>query len=60
MQWFRNWLTARATRPAKPACSNAFRPNLESLDQRDVPSVSSVLTKAFGDVQFVVTTNNTL
>jgi hypothetical protein len=62
MQGLCNWLAPRAERPSKSATarSNTFRPNLEALDRRDVPSVSSVLTNTFGDVQFIVDNTNTL
>ena len=59
MQWLRNAFARRATRPTTPARPTAFRPTLETLDARDLPSVSSVLT-AGGLTTFVVDSGNSL
>jgi hypothetical protein len=46
MQWFRKLLGKRAERSAKvsPKTSNGFRPQVESLDDRIVPTVSTAIT----------------
>jgi hypothetical protein len=59
MQWFRNFLSSSRQRSPKAARPSAFRPSLETLDQRDLPSVSSVLT-ASGLTQFIVDNTNSL
>ena len=59
MKWLRNAFARKATRPTKSTRPNAFRPNLEALDARDLPSVSSVLT-AGGLNSFVVDSGNNL
>ena len=59
MQWLRNVFARKATQPTKPTRPNAFRPNLEALDARDLMSVTSVLT-AGGLNTFVVDSGNNL
>ncbi len=59
MQWLRNVFARKANQSTKSARPAAFRPSLETLDARDLPSVSSVLT-ASGLHQFVVNNTNSL
>ena len=59
MQWLRNVFARKATQPTQSTRPNAFRPNLETLGARDLPSVSSVITAA-GQYQFIVDTTNKL
>lgn len=61
MQWLRNWLSKRSNRPAKVSSttSNGFRPQVESLDGRVMPSVSS-LALAGGTITVAVSTDNEL
>lgn len=59
MQWLRNWLK-RPDRAAKVSSSpsTAFRPRVESLDERVVPTVSSVVTAGATFTVAVSDTNN--
>ena len=59
MQWLRNVFARKTNQPTKSARPAAFRPSLETLDARDLPSVSSVITAA-GQYQFIVDTTNKL
>ena len=59
MTWFRNWFAPRAPRSTPSVPADTFRPQVESLDERCLPSVSSVLTGA-GLSQFVVDNTNSL
>jgi len=58
MQWLRKLVSSSANAP-KAARPSAFRPNLETMEAREVPSVSSVLT-ATGVTQFIVDNTNSL
>src|SRR5258707_1061814 len=58
MQWLRNVFARKATQPTK-STHRSFRPTLETLDARDLPSVSSVLTAA-GLTSFIVDNSNSL
>jgi hypothetical protein len=61
MQWLRNWLSKSGERPAKVSSSTStnFRPKVESLDDRIVPTVSSAITNV-GTFTVAVNTSNQL
>jgi hypothetical protein len=61
MKWLRNLFTRRTERcrVSAPAQTLSFRPEVESLDERCLPNVSSALT-AIGQFQFIVDNTNTL
>jgi hypothetical protein len=61
MNRLRNWFTRRAERRrvSAPARALSFRPQVESLDERCLPNVSSVLT-AVGEYQLIVSQPGTL
>jgi hypothetical protein len=61
MRWLRNMFSARSKNPipASSARSNGFRPKVESLDDRIVPTVSTAITNA-GTFTLAVNTDNVL
>jgi len=59
MMWLRNWLSKSSERPAKVS-SNSFRPKVESLDDRIVPSGVSTAITNIGTFNLAVNTNNVL
>jgi len=60
MPWLRNWLAKRADHSAKASTpTNSFRPQVESLDDRIVPTVSTTITAA-GTFTLAVSTDNVL
>lgn len=62
MQWFRHWLSKGSERPAKvssASSTNGFRPQVESLDERVVPTVSTAITTG-GTFTLAVNTSNVL
>lgn len=60
MQWIRNWFKC-SDRPTKVSLStsNGFRPRVESLDERVVPTVSTAITNA-GTFTLAVNISNVL
>lgn len=60
MTWLRDLLSGRAGRSSKSAGANAFRPKLEALDSRELPSVSSALTATGSLVTYIVDNSNSL
>jgi hypothetical protein len=59
MQWLHNLLSG-STRAPKTAKPNTFRPNLEALDSREMPSVSSALTSDGTLITYIVDSSNNL
>jgi len=62
MQWLRNWLSKGSERSAKGSshASNGFRPQVESLDDRIVPSGVSTAVTNIGTFNLAVNTDHVL